>query len=78
MEATACCMSLDEIRPRVHEAWTGVRSLPHGLLRVARVTLASESRLPNERRSPPERLFDRIQFWSAGADIHAGGRLLHR
>jgi hypothetical protein len=27
----------------------------------------------NERRSPPEQLFDRIQHWSAGAEIHAGG-----
>jgi hypothetical protein len=40
----------------------GACSLPYGLLRVARVRLAPESRLPNERRSPPERLFDRIQF----------------
>jgi hypothetical protein len=37
-------------------------------------SLWCESRLPNERCSPPERLFNWIQRWSAGADIYAGGR----
>ena len=34
--------------------------------------LTPESRLLNERCSPPERMFGRIQHWSAGAHC-AGG-----
>jgi hypothetical protein len=54
--------------------FAAVRTASRGPSNVYRLNPDS----PNERRSPPERLFDRIQLWSAGADIHAGGRLLRR
>jgi hypothetical protein len=54
-------------------------SPPHGLACVGRVTFncLNLDSLMNVVR-PPERLFNRIQLWSAGADIHAGGPVFWR
>ena len=49
-------------------------SPPHGLAWVGRVRFSclNLDSLMNVARLP-ERLFNRIQLWSAGEDIHAGG-----